>query len=256
MIVVDKQLARLDARKLSTKRAELPCRVCCTCSAEAGPQPALNTGSPRPAARSSSRPTMCAGAEDWLQSAAAGMNGVQLTTSAGACSPSGRGPRPSWLPNVVESSGRSSRCSTTVTSRSSRRARCPRCEWRSAGKRSRGHGGLRSGSGRKAGTLLGQEVREWCIRARKAGSGLLRAGDAGAAPSFPAERLNKSYFRVVLLARHQPGTSLPALRPRLEAPERTTLDFAQSRNGLGVPRYLYRKAATAAIERVLATSQT
>ena len=51
-------------------------------------------------------------------------------------------------------------------------------------------------TGRKAGTLLGQEVREWCIRARAAGvRGMLRPGAWPFATSSRRRRLNKKYFR-------------------------------------------------------------
>ena len=49
--------------------------------------------------------------------------------------------------------------------------------------------------GRKAGTLLGQEVREWCIRARGKGVDGYYVPDFVVRHIIPAGRLNKRYFR-------------------------------------------------------------
>jgi hypothetical protein len=66
---------------------------------------------------------------------------------------------------------------------------------------------------------------------------------------IPAERLSTTYFRRWFYWR---GISRALLYERsgldMEAPERTTLDFSQVPHVLGVPRYLYRKAITAAID--------
>jgi GT2 family glycosyltransferase len=98
-------------------------------------------------------------------------------------------------------------------------------------------------TGRKAGTLLGQEVREWCIRARAAGVRGVYAPDLVVRHIIPAARLNKSYFRRWFYWR---GISRALLYERsgldMEAPERTSLDFRKVPHLLGVPRYLYRKA--------------
>ena len=75
-------------------------------------------------------------------------------------------------------------------------------------------------TGRRAGTLLGQEVREWCIRARGV--------PGSAASTFPSWRCVTSSPRpaeqgllpaLVLLARHQPGAALRAVGLDMEAPE-------------------------------------
>jgi glycosyltransferase involved in cell wall biosynthesis len=47
------------------------------------------------------------------------------------------------------------------------------------------------GTGRRAGTLLGQEVREWCIRARKADVHGFYVPEMWLQHVIPAERLNK-----------------------------------------------------------------
>jgi glycosyltransferase involved in cell wall biosynthesis len=98
-------------------------------------------------------------------------------------------------------------------------------------------------TGRKAGTLLGQEVREWCIRARAAGVRGFYAPGMAVRHIIPASRLNKAYFRRWFYWR---GVSRAMLYAKagldMEAPERTALDFRTVPHVLGVPRYLYRKA--------------
>ena len=101
-------------------------------------------------------------------------------------------------------------------------------------------------TGRKAGTLLGQEVREWCIRARKAGVRGFYAPAMVVEHIIPANRLRKSYFRRWFYWR---GISRALLFERsgldMESPEQTRLDFATVPHVLGVPRYLYRRALEA-----------
>jgi GT2 family glycosyltransferase len=98
-------------------------------------------------------------------------------------------------------------------------------------------------TGRKAGTLLGQEVREWCIRARQAGLRGFYVPELAVRHIIPASRLNKAYFRRWFYWR---GISRAMLYEKsgldMEAPEQTTLDFKRVPHVLGVPRYLYRKA--------------
>ena len=102
-------------------------------------------------------------------------------------------------------------------------------------------------TGRKAGTLLGQEVREWCIRARAAGVRGFYAPDLALRHIIPASRLNKAYFRRWFYWRGISRARLYAERGLdMEAPERTTLDFRTVPHVLGVPRYLYRKALSSA----------
>jgi len=98
-------------------------------------------------------------------------------------------------------------------------------------------------TGRKAGTLLGQEVREWCIRARAAGLRGCYVPELVVRHIIPASRLNKAYFRRWFYWR---GISRALLYERagldMEAPERTALDFRVVPHVFGVPRYLFRKA--------------
>jgi glucosyl-dolichyl phosphate glucuronosyltransferase len=108
-------------------------------------------------------------------------------------------------------------------------------------------------TGRRAGTLLGQEVREWCIRARKAGVRGCYVPDLWLRHVIPAERLNKRYFRRWFYWR---GISRAMLYERtgldMEAPEQTTLDFSTVPHLFRVPRYLYRKLLTNAADSVRA----
>jgi glucosyl-dolichyl phosphate glucuronosyltransferase len=108
--------------------------------------------------------------------------------------------------------------------------------------------------GRKAGTLLGQEVREWCVRARGAGVRGFYVPDMVVRHIVPASRLNKAYFRRWFYWR---GISRAKLYAKagldMEAPERTTMDFRTVPHVFGVPRYLYRKALSSIWTWVTAT---
>jgi glycosyltransferase involved in cell wall biosynthesis len=107
-------------------------------------------------------------------------------------------------------------------------------------------------TGRRAGTLLGQEVREWCIRARNAGLHGFYVPEMSLRHVIPASRLTKRYFRRWFYWR---GVSRALLYERsgldMEAPEQTTLDFTEVPHILGVPRYLYRKALTSVRGRIV-----
>jgi glucosyl-dolichyl phosphate glucuronosyltransferase len=109
-------------------------------------------------------------------------------------------------------------------------------------------------TGRKAGTLLGQEVREWCIRARAAGLRGFYIPEMVVAHKVPASRLTKRYFRRWFYWR---GISRARLYEKsgldMESPERTTLDFPAVPHVLGVPRYLYRKALESVLGSMRAT---
>jgi glycosyltransferase involved in cell wall biosynthesis len=100
-------------------------------------------------------------------------------------------------------------------------------------------------TGRRAGTLLGQEVREWCIRARQAGVHGFYIPQLVLEHIVPADRLCKRYFRRWFFWR---GVSRARLYERagldMEAPEQTVFDFSKVPHVVGVPRYLYRRAAS------------
>jgi GT2 family glycosyltransferase len=102
-------------------------------------------------------------------------------------------------------------------------------------------GGWDTRIGRKAGTLLGQEVREWCIRARAKGVHGWYAPGMVVHHIIPASRLNKGYFRRWSYWR---GISRALLYQQqgldMESPQETSLDFSRVAHIAGVPRYLYR----------------
>jgi glycosyltransferase involved in cell wall biosynthesis len=95
--------------------------------------------------------------------------------------------------------------------------------------------------GRKAGTLLGQEVREWRLRATAAGLLGFYAPGVVVNHVIPADRLTKRYFRRWF---YWHGISRAMLyqqaRINMESPEETTLDYSKVPHIAGVPRYLYR----------------
>ena len=109
-------------------------------------------------------------------------------------------------------------------------------------------------TGRRAGTLLGQEVREWCIRARAAGVRGFYIPGMAVHHVIPIERLNKRYFRRWFYWR---GVSRALLYERsgldMESPEQTSLDFSKVPHVLGVPRYMFRRAAANARDWLLGT---
>lgn len=98
--------------------------------------------------------------------------------------------------------------------------------------------------GRKAGTLLGQEVREWCIRAKAKGLRGFYAPEVVLRHIIPANRLTRKYFRRWFYWR---GISRALLYQQqgldMEQPQRTTLDFARVPHVAGIPRYLFRTLA-------------
>jgi glycosyltransferase involved in cell wall biosynthesis len=108
-------------------------------------------------------------------------------------------------------------------------------------------GGFDTRIGRKAGTLLGQEVREWCLRARAAGVFGYYVPDLVVQHLIPADRLTKQYFRRWFYWR---GISRAMLYAQtgldMEKPEQSKLDFAQVPHLAGVPRYMFRSAVQAA----------
>jgi glycosyltransferase involved in cell wall biosynthesis len=112
-------------------------------------------------------------------------------------------------------------------------------------------GGFDPRIGRKAGTLLGQEVREWCLRAHAAGLTGFYIPDLVVQHIIPADRLTKQYFRRWFYWR---GISRAMLYAEtgldMEKPEQTTLDFSAVPHIGGVPRYMFRSAAKALKESI------
>jgi glucosyl-dolichyl phosphate glucuronosyltransferase len=95
--------------------------------------------------------------------------------------------------------------------------------------------------GRKAGTLLGQEVREWGLRAKAAGLRGFYAPDMTVNHIIPGDRLKKRYFRKWF---YWHGISRAMLYEQakvdMEAPEQSALDYSKVPHIAGVPRYMYR----------------
>jgi glycosyltransferase involved in cell wall biosynthesis len=192
---------------------------------------------------------------DWLNAAARGLQALGCDYVGGRVVPIWGAPRPDWLPDhggkqwaviaLLDYGDAPLEFGTRVPLGVNMAVR------RDAFERA---GLLDPDTGRKAGTLLGQEVREWCIRARRAGLRGFYVPQLVVEHIIPAERLTKSYFRRWFYWR---GISRARLYERsgldMEAPERTTLDFSKVPHIAGVPRYLYRKAATAAAGWVRAT---
>ncbi len=97
--------------------------------------------------------------------------------------------------------------------------------------------------GRKKGTLLGQEVREWMLRAREAGLRGSYTPSMVVRHVIQADRLNKAYFRRWF---YWHGVSRALLYRDawidMQAPDDTSMDFSRVPHILGVPRYYYRDA--------------
>jgi glycosyltransferase involved in cell wall biosynthesis len=107
-------------------------------------------------------------------------------------------------------------------------------------------GGFDTRIGRKAGTLLGQEVREWCMRATAAGLVGYYIPSMVVQHLIPHDRLNKRYFRRWFYWRGISRAMMYAQTGRdMEAPEQSQIDFSKVTHIAGVPRYLFRNAAVA-----------
>jgi GT2 family glycosyltransferase len=186
---------------------------------------------------------------DWLDRAAAGLERLGCDYVGGRVLPIWGGPRPAWLPNRGGKHWAVIALLDYGPEPIEFGARVPlgvnMAFRRSAFDRA---GLLDPHTGRKAGTLLGQEVREWCIRARAAGVRGFYVPDMVVQHIIPASRLNKKYFRRWFYWR---GISRARLYAKsgldMEAPERTTIDFRTVPHVFGVPRYLYRKALSSVV---------
>ena len=109
------------------------------------------------------------------------------------------------------------------------------------------------GIGRKAGTLMGQEVREWMLRARDAGLKGMYAPQMVVHHVIPKERLRKRYFRRWSYWHGVSRAVLYQQRPiDMQAPEETNLDFSKVPVILGTPRYMYRSFLRSALLCILA----
>src|SRR3982751_6888800 len=191
---------------------------------------------------------------DWLDRAAEAIERLQCDYVGGRVLPIWGGPRPAWLPNhggkywaviaLLDYGAEPIEFGTRVPLGVNMAFR------RDAFERA---GLFDVRTGRKAGTLLGQEVREWCIRARAAGVRGFYAPEMVVRHIIPASRLNKGYFRRWFYWR---GISRAMLYQQcgldMEAPERTAHDPRVVPHVFGVPRYLYRTALRSALNAMAA----
>ena len=245
VIVVDNNSSD-DTRQLVEQAARaFPVECRCLFEPQQGRSPALNAGIR--AARGSIIVTTDDDVRvppDWLNQAAAGLDRLQCDFVGGRVLPIWGAPKPAWIPD------RSGRHWAVIALLDYGRepiefgTRVPlgvnMAFRRDAFARA---GLLDPDTGRRAGTLLGQEVREWCIRARRTGLRGFYIPAMVVHHIIPAERLRKAYFRRWFYWR---GVSRALLYQRagldMEAPEQTTLDFSKVPHVAGVPRYLFRKA--------------
>ncbi|HYM24215.1 MAG TPA: glycosyltransferase family 2 protein, partial [Vicinamibacterales bacterium] len=133
---------------------------------------------------------------DWLNRIADGLDAQHCDYVGGRVLPIWEGPRPAWLP---ERNGQLWAVIALLdygTAPIRLGARVPlgvnMAMRRSAVERA---GGFDRRIGRKAGTLLGQEVREWCLRAAAAGLSGYYIPEMTVQHLIPRDRLTKAYFR-------------------------------------------------------------
>ena len=185
---------------------------------------------------------------DWLDRAADGLNRLGCDYVGGRVLPIWGAPRPAWLPDrggkhwaviaLLDYGAEPIEFGARVplgVNMAFRRGVFERV------------GLMDPNTGRKAGTLLGQEVREWCIRARAAGLRGFYIPEMVVRHIIPASRLTRQYYRRWFYWR---GISRARLYEQrgldMEAPERRTIDFRTVPHVLGIPRYLYRKTLASA----------
>ncbi|HEX6717468.1 MAG TPA: glycosyltransferase [Pyrinomonadaceae bacterium] len=110
--------------------------------------------------------------------------------------------------------------------------------------------------GRRGKTLLGQEQREWCMRARAVGLRGFYIPEMNVYHIVPRERLEKKYFRRWF---YWHGISRAILHENfgldMEAPEDTVLDFSKVPRIAGVPRYMFRTFLTRLLEMAKAAAK-
>jgi glucosyl-dolichyl phosphate glucuronosyltransferase len=191
---------------------------------------------------------------DWLNRIEAGLERQQCDYVGGRVMPMWDGERPRWLPKtngqlwgviaLLDYGPDPVRFAKRVplgVNMAMRRAAIDRA------------GGFDVRIGRKAGTLLGQEVREWCIRAHAAGLTGYYVPDIVVQHLIPRDRLTKAYFRRWYFWR---GISRAMLYSQagldMETPEQTSLDFTRVAHIAGVPRYMFRSAARALKDSIVA----
>jgi glycosyltransferase involved in cell wall biosynthesis len=181
---------------------------------------------------------------DWLTRAAQGLTQLPCDYVGGRVLPIWGAPRPAWIPLRGGKLWAVIALLDYGSEPLEFGARVPLGVNMAFTRRAFEHAGLFDPNiGRRAGTLLGQEVREWCIRARTAGMRGFYIPEMSVQHIIPPSRLRKTYFRRWFYWR---GISRALLYERagldMEAPEQTVLDFSKVPHFVGVPRYLYRRA--------------
>ncbi len=183
---------------------------------------------------------------NWLENAAAALSELNCDYLGGKALPIWSGPRPDWLPNR----GGRHWAVIALLDYGSEPIELGQRVPLGVNMAFRRHAFDRAGLfdnkiGRKAGTLLGQEVREWCQRARDAGLRGFYSPDLIVHHVIPVERLSRKYFRRWF---YWHGISRAILYESkgldMESPERTSIDFSKVPHIAGVPRYLYRTCLT------------
>jgi glucosyl-dolichyl phosphate glucuronosyltransferase len=249
VLVVDNNSSDDTRQAVEHAAATFPAPLRYLFEAQQGRSPALNTGIA--AARGDIIVTTDDDVRvtpDWLNAAARGLEELKADYVGGPVLPIWRSPRPSWLSSR---SGRHWAVIALLDYGATPRefgARVPlgvnMAFRRSALQRA---GLLDPETGRKAGTLLGQEVREWCIRARKAGVRGFYVPDMVVEHVIPGDRLTKAYYRRWFYWR---GISRAILYRRagldMESPEDSLVDPSLARQIVGVPRYMFGRAMRAA----------
>jgi glycosyltransferase involved in cell wall biosynthesis len=249
VVIVDNNSTDDTRRVLREAAAQFPVELRYLSEARQGRSPALNTGirSARGGIIATTDDDVRV-ASDWLDRAAEGLERTGGDYVGGRVLPIWRGTRPGWLsnrpgkqwavialldygPEILEFGIRV----PLGVNMAFTRAAFERV------------GLFDPDTGRRAGTLLGQEVREWCIRARKVNVRGFYLPAMAVQHIIPESRLTKRYFRRWFYWR---GISRAMLYERarldMEEPESTTLDFSTVPHLFGVPRYLFRSAATSA----------
>jgi len=185
---------------------------------------------------------------DWLEAAGASLERLQCDYVGGKVLPIWGGPRPSWLPDHPGRHWAVIALLDYGTEPIEFVQKMPL----GVNMAFRRHvfetvGGWDPRIGRKAGTLLGQEVREWCVRARAKGVRGFYTPALSLRHIIPASRLNKKYFRRFFYWR---GISRAMLYQQrgldMESPQETRLDFTRVPHWFGIPRYMYRTLVASA----------
>ena len=244
VIVVDNNSSDTTRQSVSDAASDFPVELRYLFEPQAGRSAALNRGIK--AAQGSIIATTDDDVRfepDWLQQAAAALEQEQCDFVGGKVLPIWSAPKPPWLsdkggphwavialldfgPDPLEFGKRGAPLGVNLAFR------------REAFDRA----GLWSVAiGRKAGTLIGQEVREWMLRARDAGLRGMYAPKMVVHHVIPNERLQKRYFRRWFYWHGVSRAMLYQQRPiDMDAPEETNLDFSKIRMIFGTPRYMYR----------------